>query len=95
MKLILEAIIQRLNTLPFLETSEEIRLQLISLLKILLVKQQSCFRESLQKIAHMFSKVFQDNFPEMKKVFKIIRIIGKRLICIRPIKSIPYWRIYG
>ncbi|KAM3147877.1 hypothetical protein pb186bvf_000205 [Paramecium bursaria] len=67
MKLILEAIIQRLNTLPFLETSEEIRLQLIQLLKLLLVKQHSCFRESLQKIAHMFSKAFQDNFPEMKK----------------------------
>ena len=47
LNLIVEAIINRLNQLPFIETSEEIRLSLIKLLQLISIKHVEAFADLL------------------------------------------------
>ncbi|CAD8095342.1 unnamed protein product [Paramecium sonneborni] len=67
LRLIVDTIINRLNQLPFSETSEEIRLSLIKLLHQIQVKHIEAYSNNLQRLAHMIGKALQDNFPEVKK----------------------------
>lgn len=59
------------------------RLQLIKLLQNIHKQFKESFRESLPKLAHMISKALLDNFPEVKKVIKIDKTLGKCHISIK------------
>jgi len=64
--ILLPAIANRMNKVPYAESSEEVRVQLIDLLEVCLASDKFAFLPHLGPISFMLSRALQDSNPEMK-----------------------------
>lgn len=78
--ILLTAIFQRLNKIPFAEPSEELRINLINLLQSILDKYTEEFKPQLYELAKMISVLLTDQCPELKvKLSQFIINLTKKL----------------
>lgn len=66
-KTLILSIIDRLDHLPFPESSEEIRLKLVKLLEVLLADYKTEFKPVIAEVAKMIAVALKDAFPDMKQ----------------------------
>ena len=65
---IVKALIFRINTIPFLEKSEELRIVLVQLIKKFVEIFPQAFIPLLSDFTNMLTKIVADTNPESKKV---------------------------
>ena len=88
-QILLPAIANRMNKLPFAEVSEEVRIQLLELLEVCLEADKYQFMAQLGAIGSMLARAAQDENPEMKsKVASFAGQLSREL----PEKVGPYMK---
>jgi hypothetical protein len=64
---LIRLLIQRVNSQPPNEVSEELRLRILVLMESLLTEFSEEFLNQVSEFSNMISKVLQDSYPEIKK----------------------------
>lgn len=64
---IVEVLLGRVNAVPFPETSEEVRLIIVTMLKAILRDSPEVFKSCMSAVADVLSKVLTDKYPEVKR----------------------------
>lgn len=64
---VVEVLLSRLNSVPYPETSEEVRLMIISQLRSLLKLYRDSFRSCMGIVLDVLGKALLDKFPEVKR----------------------------
>ena len=65
--ILLPGIANRMNKIPYAESSEEVRVQLIELLEVCLESDKFSFLPHMSALCQMLARAIQDNNPEMKQ----------------------------
>ena len=99
MSAIIVKLCKRISEIPFPETSEELRLIILQLLRELIKTYPEAMENSLKEIGFMLSKCLTDAFPSAKKVrksmenagmFTTIYLIGSMQPDYRSWEKIPF-----
>jgi len=88
-QILLPAIAKRMNKLPFLETSEEVRMQLMDLLEVCLNSDKHQFIACMGEIGGMLGRCGADENPEMKSK---MAAFSANLCTALPVNSGNYMR---
>ena len=64
---IVEVLLARLNVIPFPETSEEVRLLIVVMLKPILKEYPDIFKSCMASVSDVLSKILTDKYPEIKR----------------------------
>jgi dynein assembly factor 5 len=64
---VVEVLLGRLNAIPYPESSEEVRLQIISHLRSLLKDYKDAFRSCMGTVLDVLGKALLDKYPEVKR----------------------------
>lgn len=64
---VVEVLLGRLNAIPYPETSEEVRLQIIVHLRVLLKKYKEVYRSCMGAVLDVLGKSLLDKYPEVKR----------------------------
>lgn len=80
LKMLILSVVARMDKLPFLESSEEIRLKLVKLLDAVLAKYPDEFSPVMSELSKMLSVLLRDQFPDIKQnLSKFISTISQKL----------------
>lgn len=70
--LIITSLLRRVEMVPFLEKSEEVRLAIVKLLAIIVDKWTVCFNSDMAAMSSALQKLQTDPYPEIKKETGIV-----------------------